>query len=399
MTSKTPRIPRKGAPQELADPGLLTAVRQIWEEARTHVARTVNTTMVKANWLIGRQLVEAQQAGNRRAGYGEELIVNLSHALTAEYGTGFSVPGLRFMRAFYLAYPELIPIGYAVHRDLATQADSTLNPIRYALRSELEHEADWKPGRLHPSLSWTHYRALLKVDRRDARDFYEIEAIRNGWSSRALERQIDSLLFFRLAKSRDKKGVLALANEGLQVEGPMDVIRDPYVLEFLNLPESNHLMESELDSALITKLQDFLLELGSGFAFVGRQKRITLDGDHFYPDLVFYHTRLKCYVVIDLKTTKLTHGDLGQMQLYVHYYDREVAEDVDNPTLGLILCTDKNDAVVRFVLDEEDQSIFASRYKLHLPTEEELQAELKKEMASLNGRGATPRASRKKGNR
>ena len=193
--------------------------------------------------------------------------------------------------------------------------------------------------------------------------------------------------------------MLALANEGLQVDRPMDVFRDPYVLEFLNLPESHRLAESELDTALITKLQDFLLELGSGFAFVGRQKRITLDGDHFYPDLVFYHTRLKCYVVIDLKTTKLTHGDLGQMQLYVHYYDREVAEDGDNPTLGLILYTDKNDAVVRFVLDKDDQSIFASRYKLHLPTEEELRAELKKEMASLAGRPTSLRASRQNENR
>ena len=198
-----------------------------------------------------------------------------------------------------------------------------------------------------------------------------------------MERQIDSLLFFRLAKSRDKAGVLALANEGMRVVRPMDAIRDPYVLEFLDLPESHRMMESNLEAALISKLQDFLLELGSGFAFVGRQKRITLDGDHFYPDLVFYHTRLKCFVVIDLKTAKLTHADLGQMQLYVHYFDREIAEDGDNPTLGLILCTDKNDAVAQFVLDENNQQIFASRYKLHLPSEAELRAELDRELAQL----------------
>ncbi|MGA2080312.1 MAG: PDDEXK nuclease domain-containing protein [Holophaga sp.] len=382
-----------------ADPHLLLAVREIWEDARNYAARTVNTAMIRAHWLIGRQIVEAQQAGKRRAGYGEELIANLSRALHMEYGSGFSAPGLKFMRAFYLAYPDLVPIGYASRSQSIGQNISTVTPIGHALRSQFEEEPGWKPGKLHTSLSWTHYRTLLKVNQRDARDFYEIEAIRNGWSARALERQIDSLLFFRLAKSRDKKGVLALANEGIQVERPVDAIRDPYVLEFLDLPESHRLVESELQTALITRLQDFLLELGSGFAFVGRQKRITLDGDHFYPDLVFYHTRLKCYVVIDLKTAKLTHGDLGQMLLYVGYYDKEVAEAGDNPTLGLILCTDKNDAVVRFVLGKDDPKIFASRYKLHLPTEEELRAELEREMASLAEAPVAPRASRKKRDR
>ena len=285
-----------------ADSGLVSAVRQIWEGARTKAARTVNSALVQANWLIGRQLVEAQQAGRGRAGYGEELLLALSRALRVEYGTGFSVSGLQYMRGFYLAYPDLMPIQHALRVELANQTDSAETKIHHAVRDELEPRPDWKPGMLHPSLSWTHYRALLKVDRRDARDFYEIEAIRNGWGGRALERQIDSLLFFRLAKSRDKAGVLALANEGMRVERPVDAIRDPYVLEFLDLPESPRLLEANLEAALISRLQDFLLELGSGFAFVGRQRRITLDGDHFYPDLVFYHTRLKCYVVIDLKT-------------------------------------------------------------------------------------------------
>ena len=339
--------PRKSNPPLVADAskaldqGLLAAVRQIWEGARTHAARTVNTAMVRANWLIGWQIVETQQTGKGRAGYGRELLANLSRALTTEYGSGFSVSALQYMRAFHLAYPELVG-------------------IQHAVRVELEGGQVWKPGMLHPSLSWMHYRALLKVDQREARDFYEIEAIRNGWSGRALERQIDSLLFFRLAKSRDKKGVLALANEGLRVERPVDAIRDPYVLEFLGLPESHRLVESKLEEALLSSLQDFLLELGSGFAFVGRQKRITLEGDHFYADLVFYHTRLKCFVIIDLKTAKLTHGDLGQMQLYVRYFDEEVAKIGDNPTLGLILCTDKNDTVARFVLGKDDQQIFAT---------------------------------------
>jgi predicted nuclease of restriction endonuclease-like (RecB) superfamily len=223
------------------------------------------------------------------------------------------------------------------------------------------------------------------VDRPEARDFYEIEAVRNGWSARQLERQIDSLLFFRLLKSRDKKGLLALANEGQQILEPVDAIKDPYVLEFLDLPESHRLVESKLEEALISRMQEFLLELGSGFAFVGRQRRITLEGDHFYPDLVFYHTRLKCYVVVDLKVDKLTHADLGQMQLYVHYYDREVAGPGDSPTLGLILCTDKNDTMVRYVLDENKRQIFASNYQFHLPTEEELCKELRREVQVLAG--------------
>lgn len=383
MSSKSPRTSRKVETPLDAGIHLLSAVRQIWEEARTQAARTVNTALVRANWLIGRQIVEAQQAGKSRAGYGEELVANLSRTLRAEYGGGFSLTGLKYMRAFFLNYPNLLPMGHAMRDEFSTGSISIEIGKGHALRDQFGQEAGWKPGMLHPSLSWMHYRALLKVDRQDARDFYEIEAIRNGWSGRALERQIDSLLFFRLAKSRDKNGMLALANEGIRVERPVDAIRDPYVLEFLNLPESHHLAETKLETALITKLQDFLLELGSGFAFVGRQKRITLDGDHFYPDLVFYRTRLKCYVVIDLKTAKLNHGDLGQMQLYVRYYDEEVADVGDNPTLGLILCTSKNDQVVRFVLGENDRQIFASRYKLHLPTEEELRAELDREMASL----------------
>ena len=396
MNPKPPKVPQPPAIPVTADLGLLSAVRQIWEGARTQVARTVNSALVQANWLIGQQIVEAQQAGKDRAGYGEALLATLSRALHAEYGGGFSVSGLQYMRAFYLAYPELLPNQHALRGELTSSPEPTETPIGHAVRGELVPVMNWKPGVLHPSLSWIHYRALLKVDRREARDFYEIEAVRNGWSGRALERQIDSLLFFRLAKSRDKAGLLALASEGMRVERAVDAIRDPYVLEFLNLPESHRLVESKLEAALISKLQDFLLELGSGFAFVGRQKRITLDGDHFYPDLVFYHTRLKCFVVIDLKTAKLTHGDLGQMQLYVRYFDQEVADIGDNPTLGLILCTDKNDSVARFVLGEDNSQVFASRYKLHLPTEEELRAELDRELAQLRDRRPKGPTRRKK---
>ncbi len=223
------------------------------------------------------------------------------------------------------------------------------------------------------------------MSRHEARDFYEIEAIRNAWSARELERQINSLLFDRLAKSRDKAGLMRLAVQGHEIARPIDVLKDPLVLEFLDLPVSPRLVESKLEQALIGNLQKFLLELGKGFAFVSRQERITLDGDHFYIDLVFYHTVLKCFVLIDLKVGKLTHADLGQIQFYVNYYDRERRTAGDNPTLGLILCPDKNDAVVKYTLGEQqERNIFTSRYQLHLPTVEELEDELRRELRFLS---------------
>jgi predicted nuclease of restriction endonuclease-like (RecB) superfamily len=254
-----------------------------------------------------------------------------------------------------------------------------LPEVLYAPRGE-----SWQPGILHPNLSWTHYRTLLRVDKPQARAFYEIEAIKHNWSARELERQINSLLYERLALSKDKKGLLRLATKGHEIAAPVDVFKDPVVIEFLGLPESPRLVETKLEEALINNLQSFLLELGKGFAFVARQERITLDGDHFYVDLVFYHTALKCYVLIDLKVGKLTHQDLGQLQLYANYFDRERRTPGDNPTLGLILCTDKNDAVVRYTLGPgQERKIFASRYKLHLPSEAELKAEIRRELRQL----------------
>ena len=360
---------------------LLARIRHIWESARTQAARSVNTAHVCANWLIGKQIVEAEQGGAKRAAYGQALLVSLSKQLSADYGDGFSVSALKYMRLFFQAYPELLGIRHAVP-DLS---DSALT-IRHTLRDESSSDTPdtvWRPGLLHLGLSWTHYRMLLKVERRDVRDFYEIEAIRNGWSARQLERQINSFLFERLLKSRDKKGVMSLANEGQVLVHPKDAIKDPYVLEFLDLPESHRLVESRVEEALLNQLQAFLLELGSGFAFVGRQRRLTLDGDHFYPDLVFYHVKLKCYVVIDLKVGKLTHGDLSQMLLYVNYYDREVAAKEDNPTIGLILCSEKNDAVVRYVLADKNEQVFASRYQFVLPSVDELRAEMQRELEQL----------------
>jgi predicted nuclease of restriction endonuclease-like (RecB) superfamily len=236
----------------------------------------------------------------------------------------------------------------------------------------------WTPGQLHPNLSWTHYRTLLRVEKSEARSFYEIEAKENRWTARERERQINSLLYERLVLSRDKKSIRKLAKKGQEILKPEDVFKDPIVMEFLGLPESPRLTETDLETALLDHLQAFLLELGKGFAFIARQQRLTLEGDHFYIDLVFYHTVLKCFVLIDLKKGKLAHQDLGQLQLYVNYYDHEKRSDGDQPTLGLILCTDKNDTVVKYTLGaDQKKQIFASRYQLLLPTEAELRAAMK----------------------
>lgn len=369
-------------------------IRQILESARVNVARSVNTTQVMAYWLIGREIVEEEQRGKRRAGYGERLLTELSGKLSGEFGKGVSVRNLEHCRNFYSEYPRLLDgkISNAL-RSIFPKAGTT--EISYAVRSksdsetatEIPHAArdqSWEPGRLHSDLSWTHYRTLLRVNKPQARAFYEIEALKNNWSARELERQINSLLFERLALSKDKKGLMKLATKGHDVQQPADIFKDPIVIEFLGLPETPRLVETDLEQALINNLQAFLLELGKGFAFIARQERLTLDGDHFYIDLVFYHTVLKCYVIIDLKTGKLTHQDLGQLQLYVNYYDRERRTEGDNPTLGLILCADKNDAVVKYTLGpDQENKIFASRYKLYLPTEAQLKTEIRRELKEL----------------
>ncbi|MEK7766897.1 MAG: PDDEXK nuclease domain-containing protein, partial [bacterium] len=307
------------------------------------------------------------------------------------YGRGYAVRNLASFREFYLVYPRLTEILHAPRAKSdplarithSVRAKSSLDLLGSGILHAPRGES-WKPGFLHPNLSWTHYRTLLRVDKAPARSFYEIEAIKNNWSARELERQINSLLHERLALSHDKRGLMRLAVKGHEVQKPADVFKDPTVMEFLGLPESPKLVETNLEQALINNLQSFLLELGKGFAFVARQERLTLDGDHFYIDLVFYHTALKCYVIIDLKTGKLTHQDLGQLQLYVNYYDRERRTKGDGPTLGLILCADKNDTVVRYTLGQDQQkTIFASRYKLHLPSEAELRAELRREVKAL----------------
>jgi len=364
-----------------AERQLFERVVAILEQARSQVIRTVNSRMVLAYWHIGREIVEEEQHGENRAEYGERLIRGLSKRLTAKYGRGFSATSLWDFRRFYVAYAHRSQ--EIVH---TVRGESNL-PGK--VRTMCGESAAPSHGGLSDELSWSHYRLLMRVENEHARSFYEIETERNRWNVRELERQINSLFFERLLKSRDKEGMLKLAREGHAVDNPMDAIKDPYVLEFLDLPESHRLVESDLEEALITHLQEFLLELGSGFAFVARQKRLTLEGDHFYADLVFYHTRLKCYVVIDLKVAKLTHADLGQMQMYVNYFDREVRGEDDNPSIGLILCTSKNNAVVRYVLGEENRQIFASRYQLILPDEKKLAAELRRELQMLSEKKGT----------
>ncbi|HBJ83371.1 MAG TPA: DUF1016 domain-containing protein [Verrucomicrobiales bacterium] len=361
-------------------------MRGIWEGAQTQASRSVNTAHVVANWLIGREIVEEQQHGRERAKYGQKMFEVLSDELNRDLGDGFSVSSLKSMRRLFLGYPDFLPIRQPLVAELpqTKQTASIRQPVVDELALQNFPPRDWRPGMLHPHLSWKHYLVLLNVDR-PARDFYEIEAVKCNWNGRQLERQINSLLYERLAKSRDKAGVLALANEGNVVNTPLDLLREPFVLEFLKLPESHQLTETGLESRLLGQLQDFLLELGEGFAFVGRQRRLTLEGDHFFPDLVFYHIRLRCYVIIDLKLKKLDHGDLGQMLLYVNYYDKEVRQPDDQPTVGLILCTDKNETVARYVLDEKRERVFATRYQPHLPTVEQLEAELRRERERLEG--------------
>jgi predicted nuclease of restriction endonuclease-like (RecB) superfamily len=375
-------------------------IRKILNAARTSAGRSVNTIQVISNWLIGREIVEEEQRGATKAEYGRKLIEGLSVRLQRDFGGGYSATNLKLFRQFFLIYPHLMQgaIGHTVC-DQLWNFTGQLSRSSPELDSEISHTAcdrSWTTGRLHPNLSWSLYRHLLRVDSDTPRNFYEIEAIRNCWSARELERQINSLLFERLASSKDKHGVLRLAQQGQEIIKPIDVFKDPIVIEFLGLPESPKLAESDLETALLDQLQAFLLELGRGFAFVARQKRITLDGDHFYIDLVFYHIILKCYVLIDLKVGKLTHTDLGQLQLYVNYHDEECRSTGDNPTLGLILCTDKNDAVVKYTLGpEQSQKIFASRYQLHLPTEAELRAELRRETRQLSKQLDPQRSSRR----
>lgn len=349
---------------------LFDRVVSILEQARANVVRSVNSNMTFAYWHIGQEIVHELQGGKSRAEYGKQILEDLSGKLTRRYGDGYSIPNLRNFRQFYLIYKNRLPdIHYPSGSELS--ADQK----RYPVGSESQ---DSKKIRLSANLSWSHYRALMRVESENARDFYETEALRCGWNKRALERQISTLFYERILKSRDKSGMLKEAISKDQVQ-PIEILKEPYVLEFLGLPNSPKLRESKLEEALIANLQYFLLELGRGFSFVARQKHIRIGNKDFYVDLVFYNYQLKCFVLIDLKVGDLTHQDIGQMDAYVRMYEEQFKVPEDNPTIGLILCSDKEDAVVHYSVLKENQKLFASRYKLVLPDEDELRKEIERE--------------------
>lgn len=328
---------------------LLSDIRQIIEQARQRVYQTVNSEMVQAYWHIGRLIVEDEQQGQQRAAYGKQQLQQLSEQLTREFGKGFDASNLRNMRSFYLCFPN---------------------------RDALRHK-----------LSWTHYRLLIRIENSKAREWYMQETMDQNWSARALERQIGVLYYERLLASQDRAAVEqeAKANTTELRVRPEDYLRDPYVLDFLNLP-SQTFLESELEQGLIDNLQQFLLELGKGFAFVARQQRISTDDQDFYIDLVFYNFKLKCFLLIDLKLGKLTHQDVGQMDSYVRIYDRHKNGEDDNPTIGLILCSQKSETIAKYSVLADNQQLFAAKYLPYLPTEDELRLELERERQAVQQR-------------
>ena len=349
---------------------LYEKVSLLIEQARHHVATTVNTTEVYTKYYVGQYIVEEEQQGERRAQYGQQVLQSLSKRLTARFGKGWSVDTLEKCRLFYHIYKKSATLS---RKSEAPSADSSSQTENHSISATLSRKSE---DHVKFSLSWSHYLILMRVENPDARSFYEIECQQQDWSVRQLSRQVGSSLYERLALSRDKDAVIRLAREGQTVEKPTDIIKNPITLEFLGLKPDVSYTESKLENAIINKMQQFLLELGKGFLFEARQKRFTFDEQHFYVDLVFYNRLLQCYVLVDLKTDKLTHQDLGQMQMYVNYYDRYVKQDFEKPTIGILLCESKNDALVELTLPKE-ANIYASAYQLYLPDKLLLQSKLR----------------------
>lgn len=319
---------------------IIEDARTIINSARSSAVRSVDFCRVQMYWNLGKRIFEEEQQGKERADYGTYLIKNLANTLESEYGSGFGVRQLEQSRQFYRIYP-----------------------IANALRSQL---------------NWTQYRLLIQISDPSKREYYELESVNNGWTARETERQIDSMLYERLLMSNDKEKVLSVARKKRIPENPTDIIKDPMILEFLGLERKAEYYEKDLESALIDHLQQFLLELGNGFSFIARQKRLLIEDDEYFADLVFYNRLLRCFVVIELKTKKLTHEDLGQLQMYVNYFDRNEKLPDENPTIGILLCTAKNDEMVKMTLPKENKTILASKYELYLPSEETLKAEVEK---------------------
>jgi predicted nuclease of restriction endonuclease-like (RecB) superfamily len=325
---------------------ILHQIRSIVTSAQTKAVKAVDHERVLMYWQIGKLIFEEEQQGENRAAYGTFLIKSISNEFQPQFGTGFSVRQLERYRQFFRMFQ-----------------------FASALRTQF---------------SWTHYKLLLSIDNKDKRAFYIAEVEKNNWTARQLERQINSQLFERLLLSNDVKAVLAVARQEKLPIDPKEIIKDPMILEFLGLRRETAYYEKDLESAIITHLQEFILELGNGFSFIARQKRIHIDGDEFFVDLVFYNRLLQCFVIIEIKTTKITHENLGQLQMYVNYYDRFEKQTFENPTIGILLCTDKNDAVVKISLPTDNNTIIASKYELYLPSEEQLINEIKKEIQKLD---------------
>lgn len=325
---------------------LIQQIQFIIASAKDKAIRSVDTERVLMYWQIGKVIFEEEQQGQDRATYGQFLIKSLSENLQPQFGSGFSYRQLNWYRQFYKAFP-----------------------IVSALRTQF---------------NWSHYKTLISIANQDKQEFYIAETEKNNWTARQLERQVNSQLFERLLLSNDVKAVLAVAREEKQPSDAKEIIKDPMVLEFLGLKRESAYYEKDIETAIITHLQEFLLEIGNGFSFVSRQKRIHIDGDEFFIDLVFYNRLLQCFVVVELKTTKLNHQDIGQLQMYVNYYDRFEKQDFENPTIGILLCADKNDAMVKITLPESNKTIIASKYQLYLPTEQQLMDEVMQEIEKLD---------------
>jgi predicted nuclease of restriction endonuclease-like (RecB) superfamily len=357
-------------------------IRALVLSARQTIARGVDLLQVHTNYEIGRRIFEQEQSGSDRAEYGQELMKELAARLTEEFGGGFSLSNIKYMRQFYLAYPDQVsPIGQTLSGQFkglpisqTTSGQSVTAPISQALSGILGNDQPQPPF----TLSWSHYVFLIGLKEAE-RSFYEIEATQQGWTLRELKRQFNAGLYERLALSRDKDSIRELARKGQHIAKPQDLLKEPYVLEFLGLQEKASYSESELELAIVTHIENFLLELGKGFLFEARQKRFTFDEEHFFVDLVLYNRLLRCYVLIDLKIGKLTHQDLGQMQMYVNYFDRFVRTEAENHTIGIVLCKKKNTALVEITLPK-DANIHAREYQLYLPSKEELQQKLEEWM-------------------
>ncbi|WP_276504914.1 PDDEXK nuclease domain-containing protein [Terrimonas pollutisoli] len=338
---------------------LFNSIKSLIEIAKSHTIRSVNATMVFTYFHIGRLIVEKEQGGRERAIYAKQTLKKLSERLIRRFGRGYSVDNLQYMRLFFLEYSNSESPSRIFKKEKGKPIYETMSRIS-----------------AQEILSWSHYIQLLKINDRKERNFYELETTQNNWSVRELQRQYNSSLYERLALSTDKKGVKKLARKGQILNQPTDALKSPYVLEFLGLKEDSSYSENELETAIIDKLEHFLTELGKGFLFAGRQKRITLDGKHFHIDLVFYNRLIRSFTLLDLKIGELTHQDIGQMQMYVNYYDRKIKLPDENSTIGIILCKEENKTVVEFTLPEDNKTIFAKEYKLYLPSKEQLRKQL-----------------------